>query len=132
MRNLAFLLLIPAAFAAGCVSDDVAYGRGRTQALQPIAQYQIPPEPHYPEYGPGLDQPSPPGAQAQAAYHPAPHRTRRAPRSVDLSRHPWYPGCGKLSRRWTTIVIHHSATHRGGARLFDKNHRESRGWDELG
>ena len=41
-------------------------------------------------------------------------------------------GCGKLSRRWTTIVIHHSATHRGGARLFDKNHRESRGWDELG
>ncbi|MCZ6601695.1 MAG: peptidoglycan recognition family protein [Planctomycetota bacterium] len=32
------------------------------------------------------------------------------------------------NRRWTSIVIHHSATERGGARLFDKMHREQNGW----
>jgi hypothetical protein len=131
-RSLAFVLLILAALVPGCVSDDVLYGSARAESLQPIAQYQIAPEPHYPQYGPGIGQPCPPSTSAQAAYRPAPQRTRRAPRGVDLSRHPWYPGCGKISRRWTTIVIHHSATHRGGARSFDKNHRESRGWDELG
>lgn len=32
------------------------------------------------------------------------------------------------NRRWTSIVIHHSATERGGAALFDKMHREENGW----
>ncbi len=34
-------------------------------------------------------------------------------------------------RPWRHIVIHHSATDRGSAALFDKAHRR-RGWDELG
>lgn len=42
------------------------------------------------------------------------------------------PRGARLSRRWTTIVIHHSATDRGSASVFDKNHREQNGWDELG
>jgi hypothetical protein len=29
-------------------------------------------------------------------------------------------------------VIHHSATTKGGAKTFDKYHREKNGWDELG
>lgn len=37
----------------------------------------------------------------------------------------------KVSRRWTNIVIHHSATSKGGAKAFDKFHRR-KGWDELG
>lgn len=32
------------------------------------------------------------------------------------------------NRKWTSIVIHHSATERGGARLFDKMHRQENGW----
>lgn len=43
----------------------------------------------------------------------------------------WYPRTGRISRRWTTIVIHHSATDSGGARAFDRFHR-GKGWDELG
>jgi len=43
----------------------------------------------------------------------------------------WFPNSGRVSPRWTTIVIHHSATDRGSARSFDKYHR-GKGWDELG
>ncbi|MDO8630422.1 MAG: N-acetylmuramoyl-L-alanine amidase [Phycisphaerales bacterium] len=43
----------------------------------------------------------------------------------------WFPRCGKISPRWTTVVIHHSATATGSARSFDKSHRD-KGWDELG
>ncbi len=35
------------------------------------------------------------------------------------------------ARAWRYIVIHHSATDRGGAEAFDAAHRR-RGWDELG
>lgn len=44
----------------------------------------------------------------------------------------WYPRRGKISNRWTTIVIHHSATVSGSARSFDKYHRETKHWDALG
>lgn len=37
----------------------------------------------------------------------------------------------KISARWKTIVLHHSATSTGGARAFDLQHRK-RGWDGLG
>lgn len=35
------------------------------------------------------------------------------------------------SRPWRWVVVHHSATHDGGAAEFDKEHRAN-GWDELG
>ena len=41
----------------------------------------------------------------------------------------WVPKA--KSERWECIVIHHSATDFGGARRFDRAHRE-RGFDELG
>jgi N-acetyl-anhydromuramyl-L-alanine amidase AmpD len=34
-------------------------------------------------------------------------------------------------RKWKYIVIHHSATDAGSAKIFDRAHR-GRGWDELG
>jgi hypothetical protein len=43
----------------------------------------------------------------------------------------WFPRRAAISPRWTTIVIHHSATDRGNAEVFDSAHR-ARGWDELG
>jgi len=42
----------------------------------------------------------------------------------------WMPR--RLSRKWSTIVIHHSATAKGGAKSFDTYHKEKRGWDGLG
>lgn len=44
----------------------------------------------------------------------------------------WYPAGGRISNRWSWIVIHHSATSVGGAARFDRDHRLVRGWDELG
>lgn len=42
----------------------------------------------------------------------------------------WVPSARKPDG-WRWIVIHHSATTVGGARAFDRMHRE-KGWDELG
>ena len=52
------------------------------------------------------------------------------PRRVDFEPG-WIPPRG-LSNRWTDIVIHHSATSSGSARVFDDYHRNVRNWDELG
>jgi len=35
-------------------------------------------------------------------------------------------------RPWRFIVVHHSATHKGSAEVFDRWHRNHNGWDELG
>ncbi len=35
-------------------------------------------------------------------------------------------------RPWRFIVLHHSATHKGSAAVFDRWHRNHNGWDELG
>ena len=43
----------------------------------------------------------------------------------------WMPP-GGISRRWECIVFHHSGGERGCAEAFDRYHRRSRGWDELG
>ncbi|MBU0716627.1 MAG: peptidoglycan recognition protein family protein [Planctomycetes bacterium] len=42
------------------------------------------------------------------------------------------PRCGRISPRWTSIVVHHSATSAGGAQRFNEYHTKGRGWDELG
>lgn len=44
------------------------------------------------------------------------------------TKHKWY---AKSGRTWRYIVLHHSATRGGCARVFDRAHRR-RGWDELG
>lgn len=59
---------------------------------------------------------------------------RPQPQQQQVRRQPgepaWYPP-GGINGRWTTIVVHHSATATGNARSFDKAHRD-KGWDELG
>jgi hypothetical protein len=70
---------------------------------------------------------------------PAPQQTRRYTQGPLRPRHPvtrrfhnsWFPKGRPISPRWTHIVLHHSATEKGGARTFDKFHRQ-KGWDELG
>ena len=43
----------------------------------------------------------------------------------------WLPP-GGISRRWSCVVIHHSAVEVGGAVAFDRYHRNVKKWDELG
>ncbi len=57
------------------------------------------------------------------------HLPRRQAKSSFMTT--WMPNYGRISPRWKTIVIHHSATRAGGARTFDRFHRK-KGWDELG
>lgn len=76
----------------------------------------------------------------RSARGPAPSPTHDTPvrRPVVTKRKPqvrsesnWLPAGRPISSRWETIVIHHSATRRGGAASFDRNHQD-KGWDELG
>jgi hypothetical protein len=69
---------------------------------------------------------APPSVVAKAAPQPKP---TPSPGSVPAA---WIPAAGAPKRDWNYIVVHHSAGDQGGAKSFDKFHRESRGWDELG
>lgn len=77
--------------------------------------------------GPVVTQPTP-----QSSPAPAPSSAmKRVPPPAVTSGMPagWVPPVAP--RAWRYIVIHHSATPRGGARAFDQEHRR-RGWDGLG
>jgi N-acetylmuramoyl-L-alanine amidase len=43
----------------------------------------------------------------------------------------WIPPAA-VERRWTAIIIHHSATAYGNMAVFDKWHKEGNGWDGVG
>lgn len=83
--------------------------------------------------------PPPPGTSAwtppvrAASATPAP-RPQPSAQPAAAPRYPsqWTPAGGRVSDRWQTIVLHHSATVSGSARQFDQYHRNVNGWDELG
>ena len=43
----------------------------------------------------------------------------------------WVPAAN-VEKKWTAIIIHHSATDNGDAAIFDKWHREENHWDGVG
>ncbi len=43
----------------------------------------------------------------------------------------WLPP-SRVEKKWTAIVIHHSATENGNAAIFDKWHRENKYWEGVG
>ena len=43
----------------------------------------------------------------------------------------WLPPT-RLEKKWTAIVIHHSATENGNEAIFDRMHREENHWDGVG
>lgn len=47
------------------------------------------------------------------------------------NHHIWTPEYVR-ERKWTSIIIHHSATETGNADVFDKLHREVNHWDGVG
>lgn len=118
MRTLfAVSLAALAALATGCESTapkkdypEVVFGQPR----------QTRPAPRYMP---------PPGPPLRPAPRPQPQAPAPKPTPVAGPERGWMPS--KLSKRWTDIVIHHSATASGGARSFDQAHRR-KGWDELG
>ncbi len=58
----------------------------------------------------------------------------RLPMRLEHAMPPAEPGWEPrvASRLWRWIVVHHSATDRGNAAIFDAYHRNGRHWDELG
>jgi len=113
MRRLLVTALALVLYSAGCVSDNptetTRASRRPSAARSRYRPYRAPVPP-----------PAPPVARAP---------TMPPPKSYAQA---WFPAGQRISSRWTTVVIHHSATARGGAQLFDQIHREKRGWDELG
>ncbi len=114
-RWVLFTSMVVASTVTGCVSLETA------ETIPPPAFYAR----HNPNKRPPLS--------TSKSY------TRKRPiiqpsRPIGPARHheEWLPVGRRISPRWTTIVLHHSATQRGGAKSFDKFHREARGWDELG
>lgn len=112
MRKLVFILAA-ASLAVG------GFGCRSQRKPTPVAQPKLQqPRPHY--------QPPPPPAHVQQQPRPQPPPSR--PRYAGPT---WYPARKPISPRWTTVVLHHSATDRGSAATFDQDHR-SRGWEGLG
>lgn len=84
-----------------------------------------------------------------ASYEPMPqivdnvHPERKVPPRKVITQKPtpkkpqktfpsgWVPP-SRLEKRWTAIVIHHSATDTGNAAIFDRMHREENHWDGVG
>jgi len=93
----------------GCVSDN---------SLEPVS---VPEVYRVPRRSVAPPRPLPPAVETR----------RTVPHFAD-SDAAWFPPGRIAAQRWRTIVIHHSATARGSATQFDKNHREQNGWDELG
>ena len=108
LRLMATLLL--AGSGLSCASSD-----SDRKAMQPYPIYSVRPQPNPTPAIPAPFVTPPPPSVRTYAYELA-----------------WYPRGSRLSPRWRHIVIHHSATTAGGARRFDKYHREENGWDELG
>ncbi|MHC4494826.1 MAG: peptidoglycan recognition protein family protein [Planctomycetota bacterium] len=57
--------------------------------------------------------------------------TPRPARLVGNVPRDWLPP-SQVEKKWTAIVIHHSATENGNAAIFDKLHREENHWDGIG
>jgi len=98
---------------SACVDVDVAEYESRTTVVY-----------HRPK-------PPPPVRRALPRPPTCRHDPRPTPPTPSSVFAAWMPNSKRLSSRWTTIVIHHSATPSGSASLFDKFHR-AKGWDELG
>jgi N-acetylmuramoyl-L-alanine amidase len=43
----------------------------------------------------------------------------------------WLPSAD-VEKKWTAVIIHHSATETGNAAIFDRMHREENHWDGVG
>jgi hypothetical protein len=112
-----FLFVAAMAVLAGC------------QAQKPVSVVDNLPAPNF--SGPVFsDRPAAPAPTAPPPVAQVPKPVLSPPSASDSSiPAAWIPFAPR--NQWYWIVIHHSATPDGGARKFDKMHRD-KGWDELG
>ena len=83
--------------------------------------------PYNPEPMPEIAQPATPKVvlpSASGSSHVPANLYKNIPAS-------WLPP-SRLEKKWLAIVIHHSATRKGSAAIFDKWHREGRHWEGVG
>jgi len=82
---------------------------------------------------PGSDEPwNIPPKSDEPASEPVESEPEPQPRPVPNNVPPdWLPP-SRVEKRWTAIVIHHSATETGNAGIFDRTHREENHWDGVG
>ena len=128
-------LVVPAICLAlaGCAQDT--WHRERPRAPSPAPEPRVAAGSHAGPDGPiagtDLSLPIPPpmddpGASSSAGAAPA---GRYA--DADTTALPAAVAAVGAPRPWKVIVVHHSATERGGAVLFDKMHKD-KGWDGVG
>ncbi len=142
MRTFLAALLVLPGLIGGCVSDDFTGAGPRALAPGPVHLYQSPQHNSHAKARPYHRARTARNdrarvthsrhAKARRVNHASPVPTRSIPLTTRPDRETWYPRGRRISPRWTSIVIHHSATANGGASAFDKYHREANGWDELG
>jgi len=125
----------------GCDCQSAPRMQGPSAVAPPSGPPPVPP-PMEPEpladggEAAGVDAPPPPepgAAPPRATLPPMPDGPRAAWSAAadpDIAALPPETAV-EPARPWTVIVVHHSATARGGAALFDKMHKE-RGWDGVG
>ena len=77
----------------------------------------------------------------EIVYRPGPEPKPAPPTAIQPEQAPkdTYPGVpgnwlppSRLEKRWTAIIVHHSATENGNAAIFDKMHREENHWEGVG
>jgi len=59
-------------------------------------------------------------------------RPEVTPKTPEESFPPGWLPPSDVEKKWTAIVIHHSATENGDAAIFDRMHREENHWDGIG
>ena len=70
-------------------------------------------------------------------YQPSTTKTYSVPKESDKSNKfassssPWAPP-SNVEKKWTAIVVHHSATDVGNVASIDDYHRNNNGWDGIG
>jgi len=59
-------------------------------------------------------------------------KPKPTPRIVEETFPPGWVPPSDVEKKWTAIIIHHSATENGNAAIFDRMHREENHWDGIG
>jgi LysM repeat protein len=104
-----------------------------------LRQANIPPEPdpNPPPKPNPLPEPTPPAPEPPPSPPSPPSPPQRPPKSEDSPKYVFITGATKAAidrprlgaRRWRYIVIHHSGTRNGNAKIFDYFHRRIRGME---
>jgi len=108
LNRITFVALGCLLLLSGCMNEEpmpeIVYDSGYKSSVEPLKQRKL--------------------------LAPAPAKQRAVSNNEGTSQQ-WQPP-SSVEKKWTAIVIHHSATKNGDAAIFDKWHRENNGWEGVG